>query len=46
MHFHICSNLMLAILILETYLKYVAAVFGEREVEKKSLHSRKQPNFN
>ena len=46
MHFHMCSNLMLAFLILETYLKYVAAVFGEREVEKKSLHSRKQPNFN
>ena len=38
---------MLAFLILETYLKYVALVFGERGVEnKKTLHSRKQPNFN
>lgn len=36
---------MLAILILGTYLKYVAAVFGEREVEKKIFAFQEAAQF-
>lgn len=43
MHFNTCSNLMCAFLILETYFKICSLVFGEREVGKKSMHSKKQP---
>ena len=45
MHFNISSNFMLSFLILETYLKYVVLVLGERGVEKKIFAFQEATQF-